>query len=295
MAMIRDRFGVSERRACRVSGQARSTQRLDTKPDERERRLVKRLHELVIEWPRRGYKYMTKVLRAEGWRVNHKRVLRLWRREGLKVPRKACRKRRLGNSENGLNRLKATRPNEVWAWDFFHDRLESGAQVKWLSLIDECTRECLLLHPARSIKSADAWQLIHQVMAGRGAPLHLRSDNGPEFIAKGLRHRLAAKGVATACIEPGSPWENGFAESFHSRVRDEFMNIEIFRTILEAKVMADRWIWKWNHLRLHGSLDDRTPHQTMVEYQNRVPPGGRQRTEALQNKPEPETLIATGT
>lgn len=286
-----------------MANQPRSTQRRAPKPGDEEKRLRARIHELVGEWPRRGYRYMTQLLRAEGWHVNEKRVLRIWREEGLRVPKKPVRKRRLGDSANGITQLSATKPNEVWTWDFFHDRLEDGRQVKWLSLVEEFTRECLLLHPARSITSAKARDLIAEVMRERGAPLWLRSDNGPEFIAKGLREWLSRKGVGTAYIEPGSPWQNGFAESFHSRVRDEFLNLEFFRGYIEAEVMAKEWKWKWNHRRLHGSLGYLTPAAFAASLNlpqktgGEAHPGTRQapplRSNVGKNR-NPETLITAG-
>ena len=300
--MAQERFGVSERRACKAANQPRSTQRREPRPREEEQRLRARLHELVREWPRRGYKYMTRMLRAEGWRVNKKRVARLWREEGLKVPKKAVKKRRLGESANGVTQLCATRTNQVWAWDFFHDRLEDGRQVKWLSLVDEFTRECLLLHPARSITHEKARKLLGGVMHERGAPTCLRSDNGPEFIAKGLRQWLSSKGVGPKYIEPGSPWQNGFAESFHSRVRDELINIELFRSYTEAEVIANEWKWKWNHRRLHGSLGYVTPaafagstrNKAAIAHPKSPAPRGGQGT-GNDSPNNPETLISTGT
>jgi putative transposase len=302
---LQEEFGVSERRACKAAGQPRSTQRREPVPKEEDKRLRARIHELVREWPRRGYRYITELLRAEGWGVNEKRVLRIWREEGLRVPKKPLRKRRLGESSNSITQLRATKPNEVWAWDFFHDRLEDGRQVKWLSLVDEHTRECLLLHPARSITSERARELIAQVMAERGTPVWLRSDNGPEFIATGLRQWLAQAGIGTAYIEPGSPWQNGFAESFHARVRDEFLNLEWFRSYTEAAVMANEWRWKWNHRRLHSSLGYLTPAafaSTTVLPMKKVegkggpapnpPPSFRSNGATNWNR---ETLIASGT
>lgn len=299
MAKLKERHGASERRACKITGQARSTQRREPQPNEEEKRLRARILELVRQWPRRGYKYMTQLLRREGWRVNPKRVLRIWREEGLRVPRKACRKRRLGSSENGVTKLCATRPDEVWCWDFFHDRLEDGRQVKWLSLVDEFTRECLLLHPARSIPHEKAKELLMKLMAERGAPVHLRSDNGPEFIARGLREWLSMKGVGPAYIEPGAPWENGFAESFHSRVRAEFINLELFRTYTEARVVGEQWRWKWNTRRLHGSLGYQTPEDFAAQHKAdnvcRIFPSPRGEGSQAPAGENRETLIAAGT
>lgn len=292
MTMLEERFPVSQRRACKAIGQPRSTQRRVLNKPSADSLLIERLHELVLEWPRRGYEFMTKLLRAEGWRVNKKRVLRLWRQEGLKVPRKPRRRRRLGSGDGAVTKLRAVQANDVWAWDFFHDRLEDGRHVKWLSLIDEYTRECLLLHPARSITSAKAKELIRKVMNERGRPTSLRSDNGPEFIAKGLRDWLGKVGVGTVYIEPGSPWQNGFAESFHGRVRDEFMNLEYFRCLTEARVLAEEWRWKWNNRRLHGSLGHLTPvdfAQSLLGEKS-APRGGQ----SMKEKPNRETLITTG-
>lgn len=293
VAMLEDRFPVSQRRACKAVDQPRSTQRRKPTKGDGDRRLRNRLHELVSQWPRHGYRFITELLRAEGWRINPKRVLRLWREEGLKVPRRGVRKRRRGNRDGAITELRATKRNEVWAWDFFYDRLEDGRPVKWLSLVDEFTRECLLLHPDRSIKSDKAKELIKNVMKKRGRPTHLRSDNGPEFIAKGLQEWLAKKGVGTAYIEPGSPWQNGFAESFHARVRDEFLNLEYFRCLTEARVLAGDWQWKWNNRRLHGSLGYLTPKAfaESLKPEKSSPRGGRMQTET-QN---PKTLIKTGT
>ena len=297
MEKLQSEHGVSERRACKIAGQGRRAPR----PNEEEKRLRARILQLVREWPRRGYRFVTRLLRAEGWRVNPKRVLRIWREEGLRVTRKPCRKRRLGDSANATTRLRATRPNEVWSWDFFHDRLEDGRAVKWLSLVDEFTRECLLLHPERSIGSEKAKVLLAEVIARRGAPAYLRSDNGPEFVAKRLRAWLAQHGVQTAYIEPGSPWQNGFAESFHSRVRAELLDLELFRTLTEARYVAEEWRRKWNGRRLHGSLEWKTPEAFAAEWRDArhlrrsvslSPLGGRGHRHAL--TPTTQTLIRTG-
>lgn len=257
--MLRDRLEMSERRACKVTGQPRSTQRYEPKPNDDERRLVARVHELVGEHPRFGYRRIAALLRGEGFRANDKRVYRLWRREGFEIPKKPVRKRRLGESRNGVARRKATAPNEVWAWDFFHDRLADGRAVKWLACIDEYTRECLLLEPRRTIKAADAAGMLTRVIAERGAPAHLRSDNGPEFIARALREFCGKVGVETLYIEPGSPWQNGFAESFNARVKDELIGVEMFGSLLEAQVIGADWKEAYNTRRPHSALGYLTP------------------------------------
>jgi len=198
-------------------------------------------------------------LRADGWAVNRKRVYRLWKREGLKVPQTQHKKRRLGSSENGCVRRSATQKDDVWAWDFVHDRDAWGRPLKWLSLVDEFTRECLLLEVGRSIKAVDAVGWLSEVMLIRGVPGHLRSDNGPEFIAEALRQFVSAAGVQTLYIKPGSPWENGYAESFHSRVRDELLNAEEFEDVADAEALSVRWKNEYNHRRPHSSLGYQTP------------------------------------
>jgi len=220
---------------------------------------VARIHALVREHPRYGYRRIWALLRAEGWPVNRKRVYRLWREEGLKVPQKQRKRRRLGTSANGCTRKRAERVNQVWAWDFIHDRTVDGKPLKVLSIVDEHTRECLALVVARSITAETALDVLAELFRTRGVPEHLRSDNGPEFIAKALRQWLARVGVSTLYIEPGAPWENGYAESFHSRLRDELLDREEFTSLAEARAMAARWREEYNHRRPHSSLGYRTP------------------------------------
>lgn len=257
--MLTDRLGVSERRACTVTAQPRSTQRYESAPSDDEKRLVARMHELVREHPRFGYRRIAALLRADGFRANAKRIYRIWKQEGFKVPRKPRKKRRLGASANGVTRRCASAPNEVWAWDFFHDRLADGRAVKWLACIDEFTRECLLLEPRRSIKARDAVAMLRGVMKKRGAPAHLRSDNGPEFIASAMRTFLANSNVETLYIEPGSPWQNGFAESFNSRVKDELIGTEMFTSLIECRVVGGDWKDSYNRRRPHSALGYLTP------------------------------------
>jgi len=250
---------VSQRRACRTLAQARSSQRYRPRRQRDEERLVRRILELVRQRPRFGYRRITALLRREGWRVNRKRVYRLWRREGLKVPQKARKKRRLGSSVNGIVRRRTTGPNDVWAWDFIFDRTRNGRPLKWLSLVDEWTRECLALEVERGMTAEAVIDLVVELFAVRGVPQHLRSDNGPEFIAKALRRHLERVGAKTLYIEPGSPWENGYAESFHSRLRDELLAREEFATLAEAKTLAEEWRLDYNHRRPHSALGYRTP------------------------------------
>lgn len=254
MKCLCERFDVSQRRACRTIAQPRATQRYQPQVREDESRLVKRIHELVGKRPRFGYRRIAALLKREGWRVNLKRVYRLWRREGLKVPKKTRKKRRLGSSANGCVRRRAERKNHVWALDFIFDRTASGSSLKWLSIVDEYTRQCLTLKVSRSLTSEDVIDTLAELFAMYGVPEHLRSDNGPEFIARALRDWLAQVNVGTLYIEPGSPWENGYAESFHSRLRDELLNCEVFENLREAREFARAWREDYNHHRPHSSL-----------------------------------------
>jgi putative transposase len=252
-------FGVSQRRACRVLGQPRSTQRQAPKPREGEQRLVARILELVRQHPRYGYRRVWALLRREGWRVNRKRVYRLWRQQGLKVPRKQRKKRRLGSSANSCVRRPAEHKGHVWAWDFLHDRTSDGRPLKWFTLVDEYTRECLALEVRRGMTARAVGAVLAGVVGERGAPGHVRSDNGPEFIAKAIRAWLAGAGVGTLYVEPGAPWENGYAESFNSKVRDELLNAEEFASELEARVLGKAWKEEYNQARPHSALGYRTP------------------------------------
>jgi putative transposase len=256
---LRDTFGVSERRACRVLGQPRSTQRQKPKTKEEEERLVMRMLELVRLHPRYGYRRIWALLRREGWRVNRKLIWRLWRQQGLKVPRKQRKKRRLGCSANSCVRRPAEHKGHVWAWDFLHDRTADGRALKWFTLVDEYTRECLALEVRRGMTAQAVNAVLAEVVRQRGAPAHIRSDNGPEFIARAIRSWMAAAGLETLYIEPGAPWENGYAESFNSKVRDELLNAEEFASLLEAQVLGKAWKEEYNHVRPHSSLAYRTP------------------------------------
>jgi transposase InsO family protein len=250
---------VSERRACRVLGQHRSTQRQRPRIKEAEQRLVTRMLELVRRHPRYGYRRIWALLRREGWRVNRKRVHRLWRQQGLKVPRKQRKKRRLGSSANSCARRPARHKDDVWAWDFLHDRTADGRPLKWLTLVDEYTRECLALEVGRGMTARAVAAVLAGVVARRGVPAHIRSDNGPEFIARAIRAWMAGAGLETLYVEPGAPWENGYAESFNSKVRDELLNAEEFASLLEARVLGREWKRQYDHERPHSSLGYLTP------------------------------------
>ena len=196
---------------------------------------------IVSRHPRYGYRMVWAKLRQSGWRVNRKRIYRLWVQEGLKVPRKQRKRRRLGHGENSCIRRKAEHKDHVWTWDFIHDRTFSGRPLKWLSIIDEYTRACLALDVDHGITAEKVIDVLVELFRVRGVPRHIRSDNGPEFIAKALRRWLTLADVKTLYVEPGSPWENGYAESFHSRLRDELLNREEFTNLVEARHLADQW------------------------------------------------------
>ncbi len=259
MTALQERFGVSERRACRVVGQHRSTQRLTPRPRPGdEDKLRRRLRRLAREHPRWGYKTAHSVVRREGWTVNRKRIQRLWRDEGLKRPAPCRRKRRrLGDGSTG--RLRAQRPNQVWAIDFQFDETADRRRIKLCNIVDEYTREALAMRVGRSCTADDVVAVIEALVAQRGAPQHLRMDNGPELIAWALRDWCRLVGTATNYIEPGSPWENPFVESFNGRVRDELLNIEEFASLHEAKILIEVWRKEYNTYRPHSALGGLTP------------------------------------
>jgi transposase InsO family protein len=221
--------------------------------------LIKRILELVSEFPRFGYRRITRLLQSEGWKVNAKRIYRLWRQEGLKVPKKTRKRRRLGSSEGGITRRKATYKDHVWSVDFTFDRTTNGRSVKILAIIDEFTRECIGLEVGRKLTSDDFIDVLVDLFTIRGIPAFIRSDNGPEFIARRVRSFLDSIDVGTSYIEPGSPWQNGFVESFNSKFRDECLGCEEFTTVQEARVLIEHWRQTYNHRRPHSSLDGLTP------------------------------------
>src|SRR4030042_1293942 len=253
------KLDVSERRACRALRQPRSTQRYKPMPHEEEQLLIKRMHEHARCHPRYGYRRVWALLRQEGQRVNVKRIYRLWRREGLKVPQRQRQKRRLGSSANGIVRYRAEYINHVWCYDFISDQTMDGRTLKMLTIEDEFTRENLAIEVSRSITSRKVIEILRYLFEVRGVPKHIRSDNGPEFIAQALRQWLEDSGVKTLYIEPGAPWENAYGESFHSRFRDELLNRELFACLTEAKVVVEDFRLEYNHRRPHSSLDYMTP------------------------------------
>jgi transposase InsO family protein len=221
--------------------------------------LVLELHRLSREHPRFGYRRMTWLLKENGWKINRKRVQRLWRQEGLKVPRRTRKRRRLGHSENAAHRRRATHINEVWSYDFIFDRTADGKVLKWLPVVDEFSRENLALEVGRTKTSGDLIRTLTTLVRQRGAPAFIRSDNGSEFIANKVREWIAQKGFQTLYIAPGCPWENPYSETFNSKLRDELLNVEEFGSLAEAKFLAKEFQNKYNTLRPHSALGGKTP------------------------------------
>ena len=253
------RFDVSERRACRVVSQHRSTQRREPVRRDDEAALTAATVELASEYGRYGYRRIAALLRAQGWPVNVKRVWRIWRREGLKVPSKQPKRGRLWLNDGSCIRLRPSWPNHVWAYDFVQDRTHDGRTIRMLTVIDEFTRECLAIEVARRLRHDDVLHVLAGLFTRHGPPDHIRSDNGSEFTAIAVREWLPRLGVKTLYIEPGSPWENGYNESFNGKLRDELLNGEIFYTLKEAKVLIERWRQHYNTIRPHSSLGYRPP------------------------------------
>ena len=250
---------VSERRACRVLDQPRPTQRRMLKLRDDEESLTADIVELAIQFGRYGYRRITALLRDLGWQVNHKRVERIWRREGLKVPTKQPKRGRLWLNDGSCMRLRPEHKGHVWAYDFVACRTEDGRAVRMLTVIDEFTRECLAIRAARRIRSDDVIHTLTELFTRNGAPEHIRSDNGPEFTSKVVREWLPKVGVKTLFIEPGSPWENGYNESFNGKLRDELLNRELFYSLKEVQILTERWRREYNTIRPHSSLGYRPP------------------------------------
>jgi putative transposase len=259
--MLQDRLGLSERRACRLAGQHRSTQRHCPQVASDDAALRRRLRKISEQRPRWGYRRAHGHLLAEGWSVNRKRVQRLWREEGLRVPAKAKKRRRLGDSTVPAGRLRAEFPNHVWALDYQHDASEDGRELKFLNVLDEFTREALAIEVDRSINAEQTVAVLGRLAVKRGAPANLRADNGPELTAAVLREWCRDGCTATAYIEPGSPWQNPYVESFNSRLRDELLNVEIFTSLAEARVLAEDWRQDYNANHPHSALGMTSPER----------------------------------
>lgn len=256
---MRQTLEVSERRACRTLGQHRSTQRKVPRGRSDEELLTDDIIEFARKYGRYGYRMVTGLLNQSGWHVNHKRVERIWKREGLKVPQKQPKKSRLWLNDGSCVRLRPERPNHVWSYDFVQDRTHDGRAYRTLNIIDEFTKEALMIRVDRKLNSTDVVDALTDLFILRGVPAYIRSDNGPEFVAEKVREWIKAVGAKTAFIEPGSPWENGYCESFNARFRDELLNGEVFYSLKEAQIVIEQWRRHYNTVRPHSALGYKPP------------------------------------
>ena len=255
---------MSERTACRVLGQHRSTQRKPRRTADDEAALTQAVVELARQYGRYGYRRITALLHAEGWGCNHKRVERIWRAEGLKVPARQPKRGRLWLNDGSCVRLRPERPNHVWAYDFGEGRTRDGRKLRMLNVVDEFSRECLCIRVGRKLGSADVIDVLADLFIARGTPGFVRSDNGGEFTAAAVNGWITGVRASTAYIEPGSPWENGYVESFNGKLRDELLNTEVFNTLAEAKVLIEQWRRHYNTVRPHSALGYRPPAPEVV-------------------------------
>ena len=262
---------MSERRVCRVLGQNRSTQRYQPKGREDEDRLVADMIELARQYGSYGYRRVAALLRDAGWQVSTGRVERLWKREGLKVPPKQPKKGRLWLNDGSCIRLKPEYRDHVWSYDFVHCRTDEGKAFRTLNILDEFSRECLSIRVKRKLNSSDVIDALTDLFILRGPPAFVRSDNSPEFVAQAARDWIAAVGARTAFIEPGSPWENGYVESFNARFRDELLNREIFYSLREAQIIIEGWRKLYNTKRPHSALGYRPPAPETIVHMDQRP------------------------
>lgn len=258
----------SVNRACGTVGLAKSTYYRLVPEDQASQRLGQRIQALSRRHPRYGYRLITQLLRTEGWAVNRKRVQRVRRQAGLQVVKKACKTRRVNRAEP--TRIQAREANEGWSYDFVHDRLENGAGLKMLTVLDEYTRECLGILVARSITASGVIGFLEWLILQRGKPKHLRSDNGPEFVALAIRQWAKQAAIQINYIAPGSPWENGRVESFHGKLRDGCLNREVFGNLLEARVLIEAWRREYNEQRPHSSLGYQTPREFGRQFNSKL-------------------------
>lgn len=261
MTHILEKLPVSQRRVCKVLDQARTTQRRELTPASDEKQLTDDIVALATKYGRYGYRRITALLNDYplSWGVNHKRVERIWRREGLKVPQKQPKRGRLWLGDGSCVRFRPEYADHVWSYDFMVERTTNGKAFRILNIIDEFTRECLAVRIERKISSQDVIDELFKLFVFRGIPEHIRSDNGPEFTAKAVRKWLNHLGVKTLFIEKGSPWENGYIESFNGKMRDELLDREIFTTLEEAKVLIEQWRKHYNQKRPHSAKNYRPP------------------------------------
>ena len=256
---MQQKLGTSQRRVCQILGINRSVLRYNHSKGIDEDALRADLIRLASQYGRYGYRRIHALLQIEGWRVNHKRIERLWREEGLKVPQKQPKKGRLYLNDGSCIRLRPCWQNHVWSYDFVAERLSNGKKIRMVTLIDEYTRKCLAIEVDYQLNSQDILDILKEVFINEGLPDYIRSDNGSEFTATLVKDWLNSLGVKTAYIEPGSPWENGYNESFNGKLRDELLNGEVFYTLKEAQVLIEQWRQHYNHIRPHSSLGYKPP------------------------------------
>ena len=261
MRTLQQKFSVSERRACDVLDQPRSSQRFVGQPKDEDVRLTKKILELVRQRPRFGYRRIAVLLRRAGEVINDKRMYRLWKAAGLKVPRKCRGKRASGNKKHACHVIPATFTNDVWTWDFVHSSTVDGRSIRFLNIVDEYTRVCLSIKVGRSITSEDVIDTLAELFSMYGVPKRIRSDNGPEFISGAIKKWLSMLGVDVLYIEPGSPWQNGLCESFNGKLRDEYLNQSELVSESDARVKANAWREDFNDRRPHSSLGYLTPSE----------------------------------
>ena len=267
-------------------GQHRSTQRYERTQPEKDRALIEEISTQVKRRKHRkyGYRRITKILRRLGWRVNHKRIYRLWATYDFKLPRKRKGKKRFnGNGQNACDQKPPEYVDHIWSYDFVEEKLENGRKVRILNIIDEFTRECLATESGFNLTGHDVIEVLRYLFAVRGCPTYIRSDNGPEFIAEAVKTFLVNSGVETLYIEPGSPWENGYVESFNARMRDELLNGELFLTLAELKYVVERWRMDYNHYRPHSSLSYQTPAAYAEQCRTLGRVGQEKQTEDMKN------------
>ena len=258
------KYDISERKACKSLSIDRAVQRYIPKKADDEETLKNDIISLASKYGRYGYRRITALLKANGWRINHKRVERIWREEGLKVPKRQKKRGRLYFNDGSCIRLRPLYPNHVWSYDFVSDRLRNGRKIRMLTIIDEFSRRCLAIKVAHNLKSDNVLEILSNLFVTEAIPDFIRSDNGSEFKAAILQDGLTALKVKTAYITPGSPWENGFCERFNGSLRDELLNGESFNTLYEAKTVIESWRKHYNEVRPHSSLNYNPPAPKVV-------------------------------
>ena len=269
------------------------TQRYKRKQTDRDNALTRQIKQLAKKYKRYGYRMITAKLRQAGWNINHKRVQRIWQKEGLQVPYRHKFRKTEGCSDNSCCVKKAEYINHVWTYDFMSDQTEDGRKLKFLTVLDEFTRESLTIEVSRSIKAKDVIAVLGYLFLIRGIPGFIRSDNGPEFIADAIKKWLSEKNVQTLYIGPGSPWENGYIESFNGRLRDEDLHREIFHSVKEAKVIVESWQSEYNNHRPHSGLRYMTPAAFATECIASASPAAQPQQYIEQNADN--SLIEVGT